>query len=251
MFYFISVWGPGIEKKNSWFWYEVPCPCGWVWQKPCPCHCCDHCRVLWVSLVWGPHRSLKIPQLEVWSLKRPFTGRGTTRISELFRVTQLHCSGLKDKAFPENSWSLCPRHRLLEMEEDPAWMKFISVSRAILIYWFFVIHILNSFLRAWRASSQLQIFKVHNWASFDLHLHKPRKASAAEDTITLSHQFSVPVPLPTGVQTSRLPSKQHLHLLIWVKQSHGAELHSSCHVFTNSLALFLLDRHITTCPSAC
>lgn len=116
---------------------------------------------------------------------------------------------------------------------------------------FFVIHILNSFLRAWRASSQLQIFKVHNWASFDLHLHKPRKASAAEDTITLSHQFSVPVPLPTGAQTSRLPSKQHLHLLIWVKPSHGAELHSSCHVFTNSLALFLLDRHITTCPSAC
>lgn len=163
----------------------------------------------------------EIPQLEVWSFKR-FMRRGTTRISELSRVTQLHCSGLHDKEFPENTWSLCPRHGLLEMEEAPAWMKFISVSWAILIYWFSVIHILNSFLRAHRASSQLQIFKVHNWASFDLCLYKPRKASPAEDTITLTHQFSVPVPLPTGAQASHLLSKEHLHLLIWVRESHGA-----------------------------
>lgn len=202
-----------MSSKNSWFWYEVPCPCGWVWQKPCPCHHCDHCRVLWVSLVWRPHHSLEIPQLEVWSFKR-FMGRGITRISELSRVIQLHCSGLHDKAFPENTWSLCPRHGLLEMEEAPAWMKFISVSWEILIYLFSVIPILNSFLRAHRASSQLQIFKVHNWASFDLRLYKPRKASPAEDTITLTHQFSVPVPLPIGAQASHLLSKQHLHLLI-------------------------------------
>lgn len=71
---------------------------------------------------------------------------------------------------------------------------------------FSVIPILNSFLRAQRASSQLQIFKVHNWASFDLCLYKPRKASPAEDTITLIHQFSVPVPLPTGAQASHLLS---------------------------------------------